>query len=241
MAPRLRAPRWTSPAWRATSSAGPGAGSRPVPATPEDHATDVPGVAAVRALRTWGLWDPSGQVAIETLEGRNRDWHTFAHRAHLVTVALAIAGFVVLGRRHQRRDLALLLAPVVLSVLVSMASWGNTRYRAGADVVLAVAAARRRRCRPRAAGGHSARRRRPGARPRRRRRRLHDAPYPGGRRGDLSAEPRVGHQHRRIHREVDAVGPQAGTIGLAEAGEERVQRHGGGGRRGRHHLPRSAG
>jgi hypothetical protein len=107
----------------------------------KDHATDVPGVAAVRALRTWGLWDPSGQVAIETLEGRNRDWHTFALRAHLATLALAIAGFVVLGRRHQRRDLALLLAPVVLSVLVSMASWGNTRFRAGADVVLAVAAA----------------------------------------------------------------------------------------------------
>ena len=107
----------------------------------KDHAAELPGVAAVRVLRTWGLWDPSGQVAWETLEGRNRDWHTLAHRAHLVTLAVAIGGFVVLGRRHQRRDLALLLAPVVLSVLVSMASGGNTRYRAGADVALVVAAA----------------------------------------------------------------------------------------------------
>lgn len=106
-----------------------------------DHLGEVPGVAVVRALRTWGLWDPPGQVAIETLEGRNRDWHTFAHRAHLVVLALAVGGFVVLGRWHQRRDLALLLAPVLLSVLVSMASWGNTRFRAGADVALVVAAA----------------------------------------------------------------------------------------------------
>lgn len=106
-----------------------------------DHLSEVPGVAVVRALRTWGLWDPSGQVNIESFEGRNRDWHTFAHRAHLVTLAFAVGGFVVLGRWRQRRDLALLLAPVVLSVLVSMASWGNTRLRAGADVALVVGAA----------------------------------------------------------------------------------------------------
>jgi hypothetical protein len=104
-----------------------------------DHATEVPGVAAVRVLRSWGLWDPAGQIAWETLEGRDRDWHSFAHRAHLVILALAVGGFVVL--RRQPRDLALLLTPVVIAVLVAAVSVGNTRFRAGADIALVVAAA----------------------------------------------------------------------------------------------------
>jgi hypothetical protein len=104
-----------------------------------DHAAEVPGVAVVRVLRSWGLWDPSGQIAWETLEGRDRDWHTLAHRAHLVVLGLAVAGFVVL--RREPRDLALLLTPVVIAVLVAAVSVGNTRFRAGADVALVVAAA----------------------------------------------------------------------------------------------------
>ncbi len=103
-----------------------------------DHVTEVPAVAAVRVLRTWGLWDPDGQVSWETLEGRSHRWHTLAHRAHVLVLAAAIGGFVVLRRRP--RDLVLLLTPVAASVLVSLASVGNTRFRAGADVVLIVAA-----------------------------------------------------------------------------------------------------
>jgi 4-amino-4-deoxy-L-arabinose transferase-like glycosyltransferase len=104
-----------------------------------EHATEVPGVAMVRVLRAWGLWDPAGQIAWETLEGRDRDWHTLAHRTQVVMLALAVAGFVVL--RRQPRDLALLLTPVVIAVVVVAASVGNTRFRAGADVALVVAAA----------------------------------------------------------------------------------------------------
>jgi hypothetical protein len=104
-----------------------------------DHAAELPGVAGVRVLRTWGLWDAEDQVIWETLEGRDRDFHRFAHRVHVVMLALAVAGFVVLRRRP--RELVLLLTPVIAAVVVSALSAGNTRFRAGADPVLVVAAA----------------------------------------------------------------------------------------------------
>ena len=115
--------RWTSAGWRYAA----------------DHAAEVPGVAAVRVLRTWGLWDAEDQVAWETFEGLDRSFHRFAHRIHVVMLVLAVAGFVVLRRRP--REVVLLLTPVVASVLVSALSAGNTRFRAGADPVLIVAAA----------------------------------------------------------------------------------------------------
>jgi hypothetical protein len=115
--------RWTSAGWDYAA----------------DHATEVPGVATVRVLRTWGLWDAEDQVGWETFEGFDRSFHRLAHRAHVVLLVVAMAGFVVLRRRP--RELVLLLTPVVASVLVSALSAGNTRFRAGADPVLIVAAA----------------------------------------------------------------------------------------------------
>ncbi len=105
-----------------------------------DHAGEVPGVALVRVLRTWGVWDRSGQVVWESLEGRSRRWHALAGWFHLVMLPVAVAGLVIVGRRR-RPDLVLLLTPIVASVVVSALSVGNTRFRAGADPVLLVAAA----------------------------------------------------------------------------------------------------
>jgi hypothetical protein len=115
--------RWTSAGWHYAA----------------DHAAEVPGVAAVRVLRTWGLWDAEDQIGWETFEGLDRSFHRFSHRIHVVMLVLAVAGFVVLRRRP--RDVILLVTPVVAAVLVSALSAGNTRFRAGADPVLIVAAA----------------------------------------------------------------------------------------------------
>jgi 4-amino-4-deoxy-L-arabinose transferase-like glycosyltransferase len=104
-----------------------------------EHAGRVPAVAAVRVLRTWGLWDPTGQVAWESLEGRHRGWATVGHRMHLAVLALAVGGAVVL---HRRRATWWPLASVAVLVTVMAAvGYGNQRFRMAAEPALAVAAA----------------------------------------------------------------------------------------------------
>lgn len=104
-----------------------------------DHASDVPKVVAVRLLRTFGLYDVSGQVSWETLEGRSHTWQTVGHRMYLVVAALAVAGTIVALRR--RLPVWPLLAPIAMVGLMAVASYGNQRFRVAAEPGLLVLAA----------------------------------------------------------------------------------------------------
>jgi 4-amino-4-deoxy-L-arabinose transferase-like glycosyltransferase len=104
-----------------------------------DHAREVPGVVAVRVLRTFGLYTPDQQIAWETFEGRDRTWQTAGHRFFLVLVPFAAGGAGVL--RHRRRPLWPLLAPFVLVVAMTAVSYGNQRFRIAAEPALLVLAA----------------------------------------------------------------------------------------------------
>lgn len=104
-----------------------------------DHLPEVPGVVAVRLLRTFGLYDPDQQIAWETLEGRSRTWQTAGHRMFLVLVPFAVGGAVVI--RRSGHPLWPLLAPFVLVTAMTVLSYGNQRFRIAAEPALVVLAA----------------------------------------------------------------------------------------------------
>lgn len=102
-----------------------------------EHAGRLPVVAAARALRPWGFYDPGGEVAGKTLgEGRSKTANWIALAACWALLALAVAGFVALRRRGE--PLFILAAPFVLVLVVSVTSYGILRFRAPADVALVV-------------------------------------------------------------------------------------------------------
>jgi cytochrome b561 len=88
-------------------------------------------------LRTWEAWDPADQAQLE-YQFSDLRVGTAALAFYYALVALAVAGFIVMRRRG--RPLAILLTPVVLVSLVSIASYGSTRFRAAAEVSLVVLA-----------------------------------------------------------------------------------------------------
>lgn len=104
-----------------------------------DHAGELPKVAAVRVLRTFGLYDVSGQINWETLEGRSRTWQTLGHRMYLVVAPLAVLGAVVALRR--RWPVWPLLAPIVLVAGMAVVTYGNQRFRIAAEPGLLILAA----------------------------------------------------------------------------------------------------
>lgn len=99
-------------------------------------------VAGIRLLRVWGVWDPDGQIAWETFEGRDRTWQTVGHRMYVALAGLGVLGAVASFRR--RTHLWPLLAPFVLVAVTAVVSYGNQRFRVTAEpsiVVLAAAGA----------------------------------------------------------------------------------------------------
>lgn len=105
----------------------------------KDHAGSVPGVAAVRVLRTFGLYEPRQQIKWEFFEGRNQDWQIAGHRMYLVLLPLSVIGAVLVGRA--RRPLWPLVGPVVIVVITSAVSYGNQRFRILAEPSILVLAA----------------------------------------------------------------------------------------------------
>ncbi|HUI48739.1 MAG TPA: glycosyltransferase family 39 protein [Acidimicrobiia bacterium] len=106
------------------------------------HLGRLPVVVAARIGRTWSLFRPLDMVKLNTGEDRE-EWVT---RLGLVvyypTLLLAIAGSVVLWRRRASRfALWVLLVPPIIVTLNTMATYGQTRFRAGAEPSLALLAA----------------------------------------------------------------------------------------------------
>jgi 4-amino-4-deoxy-L-arabinose transferase-like glycosyltransferase len=100
----------------------------------------LPLVAAARALRAFGLWNPSSNAKVEADETRDEDWQIAAWAYALVTLLVAVPGLVLLVR-HDRRRAALLLAMIGGTLVVVVLSWGNPRFRLPAEPALAVGAA----------------------------------------------------------------------------------------------------
>src|SRR3954471_23606973 len=104
-----------------------------------DHAGRLPAVVGVRLLRLTDAWNVDQAVFINAQEGRAPRpvrWGIFMAWA---VMALAVAGAVVLRRR--RAELAVVLAPIVMVVLVGAVTYGTTRFRFAAEPSLCVLAA----------------------------------------------------------------------------------------------------
>ena len=100
-----------------------------------DHAGRVPPVVGVRLLRTFGLWQPVRHVFFS--EGRMLPGRVVAAGCVWLALVGGVLGAVALGRRR-RGALAILLAPVALAVITSVAAFGYPRFRYAADVSLIV-------------------------------------------------------------------------------------------------------
>lgn len=113
------------------------------------YATSHPGAwlrsTPARLARTWGLyWHPDDQLDYDLGEGRHRGLQIAGYLVALLLLPLAFAGARRLVRcGGDRRPLLLLFAlgPAVVSSLVSAIGYGTTRFRTGAEPMIAVLAA----------------------------------------------------------------------------------------------------
>ena len=105
-----------------------------------EHTGRLPAVLTARALRPWGLYRPSQEVGLQRLGGggpRVMGWLGLV--VAWILLPAAVAGAVLLRRRG--RPLAILLAPIALVVVLSLAAYGILRFRAAADVTILLLAA----------------------------------------------------------------------------------------------------
>jgi 4-amino-4-deoxy-L-arabinose transferase-like glycosyltransferase len=104
-----------------------------------NHVGDLPKVALARIGRTFGVYRPGQQIQLEALEGRPLGWERAGTWFEWALYPLAIAGAVILVRR---RAPVWPLAAAVISVLAStLVTYGNQRFRIGAEPAILVAAA----------------------------------------------------------------------------------------------------
>ncbi|MBK5287381.1 MAG: glycosyltransferase family 39 protein [Acidimicrobiia bacterium] len=104
-----------------------------------DHLAQTPKVAAARVLRTFGLFRPGQQIELEALEGRPIGWERLGTWLDWVLMPLAAVGLVLAFRR--RLGIWPLLAPVVIVVVSSILTYGNQRFRIGAEPTIVIGAA----------------------------------------------------------------------------------------------------
>ena len=104
-----------------------------------DHLGDLPKVAATRLLRSAGLFRPDQQIKLEALEGRPIAWERAGTYLDWILYPFAILGLFLLLRR---RVGAWPLVAAVVSVLVStLVTYGNQRFRIGAEPTILIGAA----------------------------------------------------------------------------------------------------
>jgi 4-amino-4-deoxy-L-arabinose transferase-like glycosyltransferase len=107
----------------------------------KDHASRIPLVVLARVGRTWSLFRPVDMVKFNTGEDRE-EWVTrLGLIVYYPTLLLAIAGALALWRRRARGLLWVLIVPAVIVTLNTVVTYGQTRFRAGAEPSLALLAA----------------------------------------------------------------------------------------------------
>jgi 4-amino-4-deoxy-L-arabinose transferase-like glycosyltransferase len=106
----------------------------------QHHASRLPAVIIARVGRSFELFNPQQQWAMEAFfEGRNEKVEEAGVFVYYIVALLAIAGAVLLRRR--RGPYGILLSPLVLVLFVSVTGYGFTRFRVGAEPALIVLAA----------------------------------------------------------------------------------------------------
>jgi len=112
--------------------------------TAVEHALDrpaqLPGVATIRVLRAWGLYDLDTQLGWEATEGRRAGVQRAGWAFTLALLPLAAGGAWWLRRRGL--PWALLVAMPLMATFTAATTYGNQRFRIAAEpalVVLAVA------------------------------------------------------------------------------------------------------
>ena len=94
----------------------------------------------MRVLRTWELYDVRDQAVLEArISERNLRFQQAGVLSLYLLAPLAVWGAILLRRRGQ--PVSLLIAPVVLVTLTSALTYGTSRFRAAADVAIALMAA----------------------------------------------------------------------------------------------------
>lgn len=104
-----------------------------------DNLGGLPRVAAIRVLRTFGLWSPASELRIEEGEGRSPVGLRAGYAAYLLIAAAALGGAV--GARRRRLTIGPLLGTIGLVVVASAIGYGNQRFRMAAEPALVVLAA----------------------------------------------------------------------------------------------------
>lgn len=103
-----------------------------------ERPAQLPGVAAVRALRVWGLYDIDQQLSWEATEGRVESVQRAGWAFTLATIPFAIYGALALRRRGAQWGL--LVAMPAMATFTAGATYGNQRFRIAAEPVLVVLA-----------------------------------------------------------------------------------------------------
>lgn len=107
-----------------------------------EHVSRLPAVAAIRLARTWSLYplDPRNKVDFAVAHYNHiRPVEWLSLLSFLAVACLALAGLLALRRRGA--PLLPLLSPVALVCVVSVAAYGDLRFRQAAEVALAILAA----------------------------------------------------------------------------------------------------
>ncbi|MCZ7525560.1 MAG: glycosyltransferase family 39 protein [Acidimicrobiia bacterium] len=104
-----------------------------------DHTGRLPVVAMARLGRVWELYHPGQKVDFDMIEGRTRGAAQLALAQYYLLVGFAVAGVVVL--RRNRIPLLPLLSLVAIVSLTVLIAFGNTRYRAPAEIAIVLLAA----------------------------------------------------------------------------------------------------
>jgi len=104
------------------------------------HATRVPIVVLAREGRGWGLYRPLDQLRVDGyLERRDLGVARAGYAFYVVLAAAALVGAVLVRRRGV--PLSPLLAIVATVTLAMAITFGQTRYRSAAEIVVVVLAA----------------------------------------------------------------------------------------------------
>ena len=103
------------------------------------HASRWPIVGVARLGRVWGIWNPGEITRAETQETRNLTWQRIVWPVSLATFGVGLTGFWMLRRNRVR--VAVLVAPVVMTTVIALATYGNSRFRTASEPVLLIGVA----------------------------------------------------------------------------------------------------
>ncbi len=103
------------------------------------HKSRVPVVLAARVGRQWNLFRPGQQMVLDTYDDRNLSVSRLGLAQYYLLLPFAVAGALVLRRR--RISIWPLIAIPVAITITAMLTYGMTRFRAPADMLMCVLAA----------------------------------------------------------------------------------------------------